>query len=290
MVVSTEPTDDLVREMYARFGLAYYESEVLHRGLCLILAMSDLPRRDLITRPRAEERLAHAFSLMLGQVINELEGKIPRAFSIRLEEARDTRNFLAHHFWWDRNYLMFRADDIHELIEELDGYTQIFKRLDEETRQWFEGKLEEFGLTGELLQDCMNRILAREPDEPLPGKEVVRDRMKTLKRQQRLIRVWEFTLPDGGKPLIFEMEDGNLWQLCDVGLGWTRFQKAESDWVEHPAVKPYLPAQIIPRPKDAKPWEYEFKLKDAAVLWVKPGKHEKTFQWGVRTRNRSTEQ
>lgn len=41
MVVTNEPIDDLVREMYARFGLAYYSSEVLHRGLCIILAMSD---------------------------------------------------------------------------------------------------------------------------------------------------------------------------------------------------------------------------------------------------------
>jgi len=55
--MADEQDDDLIREMYARFGLAYYQSECLHRGLCIILAWSGLPPRDLITRPRVEERL-----------------------------------------------------------------------------------------------------------------------------------------------------------------------------------------------------------------------------------------
>lgn len=80
------------------------------------------------------------------------------------------------------------------------------------------------------------------------------------------------------------MQDRSLWQLCDAGLGWTRFQNTEPHWVEHPTIQPYLPADITPRPKDIKPWEYELKLKAGAVLWVKPGKRPKTFRWGVRTR------
>ena len=56
-----ELDDDLIREVYASFGLAYYLSECLHRELCMILAWPELPSRDLITRPRVEERLAYAF-------------------------------------------------------------------------------------------------------------------------------------------------------------------------------------------------------------------------------------
>jgi hypothetical protein len=101
MVIADEPTEDLVREMYAHFGLAYYHSEVLHRGLCIILAMIDLPRRDMITRPRVEEHLANAFSLTFGQVITELADMIPAEFSTRLEEVREKRNFLV----WDGRVL-----------------------------------------------------------------------------------------------------------------------------------------------------------------------------------------
>jgi len=290
MVVSNEPTDELVREMYARFGLAYYHSEVIHRGLCIILAMSNLPRRDLITRPRIEERLAHAFSLTLGDVITALAGKLPEEFSTKLEDVREKRNFLAHHFWFDRAHLMFRADQIDGLIAELNGYTQVFNQLDDETSAWFETRRAELGLTDDVLQESLARVLSGQDEAPLPGKDAVKQIEKKLKGKQLLVRVWEFELPEGGKPLVFEMQDGTLWQLCDVGLGWTRFQRTESHWVEHPAIQPYLPADISPRPKDVKPWEYEFRLKHGAVLWVKPGRYPQTFQWGIRTKTGGTEQ
>jgi len=181
MVVTNEPIEDLVREMYARFGLAYYHSEVLHRELCIILAMSDLPRKEMIT---------------------ELAGRIPVEYSTRLEEVREKRNFLAHHFWFDRVHLMFRAENIQQLIEELDGYTAIFSRLDGETTAWFHERQNELGITDNILQDSIVLILSGKGVEPLPGKDVV----KELKRN------------------------------------------------------------VIPRPKDAKPWEYEFSLKGGAVL------------------------
>jgi hypothetical protein len=47
--MSDQPNDDLIRELYARFGLAYYQSECLHRELCFIFAWSGLPSPDLIT-------------------------------------------------------------------------------------------------------------------------------------------------------------------------------------------------------------------------------------------------
>lgn len=292
LVTINKSTDDLAMEMYARFGLAYFHGEVLHRGLCIILAMSDLPRRALITRPRIEERLAHAFSLTLGDVISELVGKIPTTYSTRLEEVLKKRNFLAHHFWFDRAHLMFQANSIQQLIDELEGYTAIFAQLDEEIMAWHHKRQNELGLglADDILQDSLMRILSGEGEEPLPGKSVVREREKKLKQKQLLVRLWEFDVSDGRKPLIFEMQDGSLWQLCDAGLGWTRFDKIEPHWVEHPAVKPYLPAVIMPRPKDAKSWEYEFNLKDDAVLWVRPGKYPQTFHWGIRKKHRGTAQ
>ena len=290
MVPTNEPTDDLVREMYARFGLAYYHSEVLHRGLCIILAMSYLPRRDLITRPRIEEHLAHAFSLTLGDVLTALANKLPVAFSDRLDEVREKRNFLAHHFWFDRAHLMFRVDQIQELIAELDGYTQLFRQMDEDTSAWFDDRRQEFGLTEDVLQESMARVLSGQDEPPLPGRDAVKQIEKKLKGKTRLIRVWESELPEGGKPLVFELQDGSLWQLCDAGLGWTRFERIEPYWVEHPAIQPYLPADISPRPKVERPWEYEFTLKHGAVLWVKPGRRPQTFRWGVRTKAGCTEQ
>src|SRR6266478_4591406 len=100
--IDDEPDDDLIREVYARFGLAYYQSECLHRELCMILAWSGLPAHDLITRPRVEERLAQAFSLTLGDVAVKLLGVLPAELNAELQEAVEARNFLAHQFWFER--------------------------------------------------------------------------------------------------------------------------------------------------------------------------------------------
>ena len=285
-----ELDDDLIREVYASFGLAYYQSECLHRELCMILAWSGLPAPDLITRPRVAERLAHAFSLTLGDVAAKLEGVLPAELRVELREAVDRRNFLAHHFWFERAHLMFSVEDVHELIVELNEDTELFDRLDTKLSEWSEPKLRELGLTDEVMQASLRRILAGESDEPLPDRQIVRELQKKLSRRQHLIRVWEVTLDDGRKLLIFELADGSLWQLSDVGLGWTRFKEVGPGWTEPPAVKRHLPADILLRPEPNGPWDYEFVLANGAVLWVKPGRQKQTFRWGVRAPKRSAEQ
>ncbi|GAH26120.1 unnamed protein product, partial [marine sediment metagenome] len=96
--------------------------------------------------------------------------------------------------------------------------------------------------------------------------------------------VWECKLPNETSPLIFETQDNCLWQLCDVGLGWTYFDRIATHWKENKIIQAYLPANISPRPKDCHPWEYEFKLKKNVFLWVKPGSQEGSFKWGIRTK------
>ena len=288
--MNSQPDDDLIRELYARFGLAYCQSECLHRGLCIILAWSGLPSRDLITRPRVEERLAQAFSLTLGDVAAKLEGVLPAELVGEVREAVETRNFVAHHFWFERAHLMFSVDNIHQLITELDGYAEMFERLDNLVAEWSEPMRRGLGLTDEVLQETLRRTLAGDPSEPLPDRQTVRNLEKKLSRKQRLIRVWQFVMENGQKPLIFELADGSLWQLSDVGLGWTRFQEVSPSWTEHPAIKTHLPAYIIPRPKSPRPWDYEFTLAKGAVLWVKPSRQMQTFKWGVQLPTTSSEQ
>lgn len=282
MALENEPDNDLIREMYARFGLAYYQSACLHRGLCIAFAWDGLPSREMITAPRVEERMAKAFSPTLGDVVGRLEDALPVELGGKIRAAVDARNFLAHHFWFERAHLMFSVSDVGQLISELDGYVELFGRLDAEVSEWLEPTRQQLGLTDEVIQQSLERTLAGEA-EPFPSKQVVRELEKKLSKPQRLIRVWEFALDDGRRPLIFEFADGSLWQLCDVGLGLTRFQQIDADWTEHSTIKPYLPAEITPRPRHTAPWDYEFILANGAVLWVKPGRQKATFRWGVRT-------
>lgn len=288
--MTNDPDDGLIREMYARFGLAYYQSECLHRGLCLVFAWTGLPSQSFTTRSRVEERLAQAFSLTLGEVASKLEAVLPAELATEVRSAVVTRNSLAHHFWFDRVHLMSDPDNVRELISELTGYAEMFARLDARLSKWSQPTRHRLGLTDEVLQESLEQVLAGESDEPLPDKQAVRELEKKLSRPQRLIRVWEFGLEDGRRPLIFELADGSLWQLSDVGLALTPYHAIGQDWTENQAIKSHLPADIQPRPQPVAPWDYEFILSNGVALWVKPGREKATFRWGVRAARASAEQ
>ena len=278
MTLYNEPDAELIKEVYARFGLAYYESECLHRELCMILAFTSFQSKLNITRPRIEEKLVHAFSLTLGQVKDALKHILPDVLNSKLEYVVEQRNFLAHHFWFERIHLMFSIKGLRQMLEELSILSESFSKLDEQVSDYSKSKLHQFDLTDEMLQKSLNEILSGKSPEPLLQK-------RKLKKQERLLRVWEFKLPDGTVPLIFETQDSCLWQLCDIGLGWTYFDRIDTHWKENKVIQPYLPADINPRPKDCHPWEYEFKLRKNAFLWVKPGNQERSFKWGIRTKS-----
>ena len=285
--MNDKPTDDIIREVYAKFGLAYYLSECLHKNLCQISAFYDLPSRDFITSPRVDERLAVAYSLTLGILATKLENVLPADLNNELQKAVKTRNFLAHDFWYERAHLMYSTTSVCKLINELGDYVAMFGRLDDRFGVWSKPMFDELGLTDDLLLKASHRILAGESEDPLPNIKSVREMEKKLSIRQQLIRVWEYNLDDERRPMIFELADGSLWQLSDVGLGWTRSQEIGPTWTEHPLIKPFLPAYILPRPKSKAAWEYEFILGDGAILWVKPVPDKQTFQCGVRIRKRA---
>lgn len=281
IVLSEEPGGELIREVYARFGLAYSNSECLHKTLCHIYALASFRDREDITRPRLEEKLAYTYSLTLGQVKDEIKELIPEQLFSQLDEGVDKRNFLAHHFWFERAHLMFSTTGLNQILQELDKYSCLFQRLDEMASTYLEAQNKKFGLTDEIFQACLREVISGKPMEPLHQK-------LKLRKQEHIVRVWEFDMADVGKPLVFESADGQLWQLCDVGLGWTYYNEVKPDWQENEIIAQYLPADINPRPKNSKPWHYEFKLRKGAVLWVRRGKRERSFEWGIRTKGRNT--
>jgi hypothetical protein len=276
------PTSDLIRELYARFGLAYYMSECLHRGLCIYLAGATFEKLAHITQPRADEKFTHAFSLTFALAVQELQGVLPDDLIGELDAAAEKRNFLAHRFWFERAHLMFSPAGIRQMIQELDELSDEFQRLDEKVEALYHPKRRELGLSDDLVQAALQECMAGKPWQPFP-------RRRRLRKQERLVRVWEFTLPGGAKPLVFETEDGCLWQLCDAGLGWSYYDEVKPDWKLQEVICRHLPANVDPRPKDARPWDYQFRLARGAILWVKLGSRAKTFTWGIRTECEPTE-
>lgn len=103
---------ELIREVYGRFGTACYFSGCLHRGLSVNYAAAPFSNPQTVTGPRVQERMGEAFSLTLGQPAEAMAAWLSEDLRLSLAEATSRRNFLAHHFWYGRAHLMLSQDGL----------------------------------------------------------------------------------------------------------------------------------------------------------------------------------
>jgi hypothetical protein len=269
---------DLIKEVYARFGLAYYLSECLHRELANGLVMLTFSDPAHITRPRLEEKFAHAFSMTFGQIVQDLAPLLPTNTLQRLHLALQKRNFLAHHFWYERSHLMVTNEGLSSMVRELAECAEFFQEVDREVTSYCLPHVHALGITEDHLTEAFQEILQGIPPDPLPSRPIPR-------RSQRvqIIRAWDIpsTLQEGGSGLIFEAADRQFWQLCDVGLGWFLRDEPEPHWVVNSALAQYLPAVMPARPSLRSPWDFDLPLARGAVLRVRPPSGNKIFRWSI---------
>jgi hypothetical protein len=267
--------DDLIREVYTQFGLSYYFSECLHKELCNVYALLTFQDSEDMTRPRVEEKLAYAFSLTLGQAIRETKDILPNKLHEHLIVALEKRNYLAHRYWFERIHLMYSKQGLLEMKKELTELGNLFSNLDEEIGSYLKSKHASFGITEDLIEQSLEELLSGHANDSHISQ-------RRLKKRERIIRVWDVKVPEGLVAQVFESEDGCLWQFCDVGLGWTRFEKPEVDWKSNETIQRYLPAYVDPRPLISEPWNYELALAKGVILWVKHGTEKRSYIWGLK--------
>jgi hypothetical protein len=122
--------------------------------------------------------------------------------------------------------------------------------------------------TGSSFIDGDSRYNAGEPTDPLLSQ-------RFPKKQERLVRAWNVPT------LVFQSADGVLWQLCDVGLGWTAFESSQPNWTTNAEVQKHLPATVISRPSSSAHWNYNFELRNNILLSVRFSSKDAAFCWNL---------
>ncbi|HWB82928.1 MAG TPA: hypothetical protein VG675_02225 [Bryobacteraceae bacterium] len=263
---SSEATSDDVKEVYARFGLAYYHAEVLYRGLCNLYCASQVPPMGPVTRYRMEEHLRTASEMTLGQLLPRLETVLPASLLERLAEALERRNFIAHRFWFERIHLFATLSGIEAMVTELAHDTELFQDLDREVERITEPFHVRIGLTPELSVTAFNEVKRGEVVDPLHSQRMPR-------KQETVVKVFNVPAGSGNAVLVFQTDDGLLWQLCDAGLGWSPYDLVDPLWPSADKFTDLLPARINPRPKASAPWTFEIQFGARATLAVYPGQN-----------------
>jgi len=278
---ASEPTSDDFKEVYAQFGLAYYAAEVLHRGLCNLYCASQVPPTGPVTRHRVEEHLRIAFEMTLGQLLTRLQPTLSQPLFERLSVALERRNFIAHHFWYERIHLMPRMSGLDAMVAELTQDTELFRELDAEIEKIMEPLHARVGLTPDHFVKALDDIRSgADALDPLHQQRMPR-------KQETVVHVYNAPTALGNTVIVFQTEDGLLWQLCDGGLGWASYEQVDPSWQAVRKFDGLLPARINPRPKTSAPWNFEIPFGPHATLAVYPGKQPGQVLYRLRTQGQA---
>lgn len=256
-----DPHDELTREVYAHFGLAYYMTECVHRGLVSAYAMLAFKPEEA-TRPRIEERTAFAEQRTFGELLPMTKPFLPVELHSSLDWALAKRNFLAHGFWFDRIHMMKDQISMRELIDDLSETTDLLRVLSRALDALAFDNLRRVGVTDEMFMEAMS-VVGSEPVEPSP-----RRRIPGTNELVDIIEAWIIRAGPGAGGLALRDSAGDMWQLCDAGLGWSYDREPEEGWVPFSKLLALLPAKIVARPKGARPWNYKLHVSTGALICV----------------------
>ncbi len=241
-----EPSSEEIKEIYALFGLAYFHGECLYRGLCNLYVGVQVQSGFGVSRPRIEEIHHEASKLTLGQIVQKLTPSISPDLLLQLQHAVERRSYLAHAFWFEKIHKLGSLEGTKSVTAELESLVNEFGTVEAIIEQLVRSQMEDVGISEQQLADCYSEA-ANEPVEPYWNQ-------RRLQKRENVVAVYEAPIESGGRVLVFQTEDQVIWELCEVGLGYSRFRSARNEWQKSAQFDNILPALVNPRPEVTNPW------------------------------------
>ena len=147
------------REVFALFGLASYHAQCLERQIGIMLSTcynhafstASPDARDLI--------FDEHFSKTLGALIRKLESTItvPPNLAESLQAALKKRNWLIHHYFYDRASDILSSPGRHAMMKELTELYMEFNRLDTHLDSVMDRWCEKAGLS-KHIEEAMSQL------------------------------------------------------------------------------------------------------------------------------------
>jgi hypothetical protein len=147
---ATDPNydkSDHCKEVFAHFGLAYYQSSVIESGIANTLLYGEFlmgwkQRLEVDGRSCFDRKVYEAefdayikaqFSLTLGNLLKRLDQVvgIPIDLEVMIVEAKRLRDFLAHHYYRERAKDFVTREGRDRMINELAEMREKFEAIDQ---------------------------------------------------------------------------------------------------------------------------------------------------------------
>jgi hypothetical protein len=152
---------DQIRETFARYGRSMFFAQVLEHGIVNTIVIARLTSLEppLARSPNEWEAFVDGlfdvhFERTMGQLLTTLRAstEVPTDLESLLFEALSARNFLAHSFFRVRVREGMSESGRERLIDELEGYMDLFRRADRILEDTLRPIREPLGITDEALE------------------------------------------------------------------------------------------------------------------------------------------
>jgi hypothetical protein len=158
-----EDDGEQYKEVYARYGLAMYQAQVLEHGIVNVLVITRISEARAAAARIVNDPWEQRFRDTMSEMARRLKAN-PVATPELIDHIGDAiklRNFLAHGFFRERAEEWFSRSGRLGMIAELEQAAKTFSDANHELEVCSRSMMDEFGATPEALQAKFDEMLAQ---------------------------------------------------------------------------------------------------------------------------------
>jgi len=157
---------DLIKDIYAHFGLAVYYSQCIERTISMgLVTVFNIDVKNM-TQEKFDDELGRNFKKTLGTLLKELEKtkNIDDGFQDELSEVLDKRNWITHHYFWDRAIQMMSEEGQLSMIDELNEIADHFQEIDTKLMEMLKDWRRIKGISDERVEEILQKLVSEMPE------------------------------------------------------------------------------------------------------------------------------
>ena len=164
---SDRPDGELIKEVYAHFGLCVYLAQVFETGLINILTALETAASKTPTRQTFDDLYTKHESLTFGNLMKALSvhSVLPTDLVKEIRQLKAERDHLAHRFFRDHDLDFITVGGCYLMIERLVASRQRFEALDKRVSQFTTQSFSKLGFNPEQFDMLVKQELANMQEE-----------------------------------------------------------------------------------------------------------------------------
>lgn len=161
-IAEEDSDDEQCRDVYARFGLAFYHANVLEHELINLCVLTQIVGKTSFTPEWVESLVDSRYRLLFGQLVREVRAlsTFPEDVAQELQTALAMRNQLAHSFFRNHSCDLTLAEGRARMIAELTDASELFQRVDERLTRVSSSLRRRCGISDAQLEQAQAAMIA----------------------------------------------------------------------------------------------------------------------------------